>query len=122
MNHRGELQVDQAHRGYSTATEDAGYASLNPLFMRYIPLDGKFVGQDCYGYRSIEKFIDAALNIVQGYTTSESFDSTLPTVSQTLQTTAILQAGRLSLDSGNRPAKLHYTNIEPLVPIRIGLE
>ena len=122
MNHRGELQVDQAHRGYSTATQDAGYASLNPLFMRYIPLDGKFVGQDCYGYRSIEKFIDAALSIDQGYSTSESFDSTLPTVSQTLQTTAILQAGRLSLDNGNLPAKLHYAKVEPLVPIRIDLE
>ncbi len=121
MNQRGELQVDQAHRGYSTATQDAGYASLNPLFMRYIPLDGKFVGQDCYGYRSIEMFIDAALSIDQGYATFESFDSTLPTINQTLQTTAILQAGRLSLDNGNQPAKLHYGTIESFVPIRLSL-
>ena len=34
VGRRGELHADQAHRGYSTATDAAGFASLNPLYMR----------------------------------------------------------------------------------------
>lgn len=43
VGHRGELRVDQAHRGY-TQSADAGaaggtgaLATLNPLYMRYTP-------------------------------------------------------------------------------------
>jgi D-galacturonate reductase len=121
MGQRGELQIDQAHRGYNTATPDTGYTSLNPLFMRYTPSDGRFVGQDCYGYRSIEQFIDAALSINREHTNPEAFDPTLPTVAQTLQTTAILQAGRLSLDNHNMPILLHYEESQPLVPTALCL-
>ena len=118
----GELQVDQAHRGYSCATPKAGYASPNPLFMRYTPSDGKFVGQDCYGYRSIERFIDAAVSINGDQTDPETFDATLPTVAQTLQTTAILQAGRLSLNNKNLPVSLLYAESDPLFPTHLSVK
>lgn len=32
MGHTGEMRVDQAHRGYELATDDGGYASVNPLY------------------------------------------------------------------------------------------
>lgn len=51
MGQKGEINVDQAHRGYNMAADDTGYASVNPLFMKYVPRDGKFVGQLGYGYR-----------------------------------------------------------------------
>ena len=73
---KGEVSVDQAHRGYTAATDGegheglrlavrdswgwaapfvasaflhaaAGFASPNPLFFKYTPDDGKFVGQVC---------------------------------------------------------------------------
>jgi D-galacturonate reductase len=34
MGQSGEVHADQAHRGYNTATDEAGYAALNPLYMR----------------------------------------------------------------------------------------
>ena len=34
MGSSGELRVDQAHRGYSGSTDEAGFAALNPLYMR----------------------------------------------------------------------------------------
>jgi D-galacturonate reductase len=34
MGQVGELHADQAHRGYNGATDEAGYAALNPLYMR----------------------------------------------------------------------------------------
>ena len=121
MGHDGELQVDQAHRGYSTATVAQGYASLNPLFMKYTPSDGQFVGQEGYGYRSIERFIDAVTNINHESAKPEEFDATLPTIAKTLQSTAILQAGRLSLDHKSMPVMLHYSQSEPLVPIHLNV-
>jgi len=37
MGQTGELHADQAHRGYNTATDESGYAALNPLYMRSAP-------------------------------------------------------------------------------------
>jgi hypothetical protein len=34
MGQKGEVHADQAHRGYNTATDETGYAALNPLYMR----------------------------------------------------------------------------------------
>lgn len=36
MGQTGELHADQAHRGYNGASDEAGYAALNPLYMRCV--------------------------------------------------------------------------------------
>lgn len=101
MGHLGELTVDQAHRGYSSADDGDGYRSLNPLFMKYTPDSaGNFAGQLGYGYRSIEAFIQAVCQIRQGEAQPEDFESVLATARGTLLVTAILEAGRKSLDAG----------------------
>lgn len=102
MGARGEVTVDQAHRGYSSATDLAGHASLNPLFMKYAPSDGRFTGQTGYGYRSIEAFIEAAAAISSSNARPADYDTTLATASATRTTTAILEVGRRSLDAGGR--------------------
>ena len=109
MMHGGEVTCDQAHRGFSTATEAAGYASPNPLYMRYTPdAGGCFAGQLGYGYRSIEDFVRAAGECSGGGATPEQFEATLATAMGTLQGTAILQAGRKSLDAGGRTVAITY--------------
>jgi D-galacturonate reductase len=101
MGHLGELTVDQAHRGYSSADDGDGYRSLNPLFMKYTPDSaGNFAGQLGYGYRSIEAFVQAVCQIRQGEAQPEDFESVLATARGTLLVTAILEAGRKSLDAG----------------------
>jgi D-galacturonate reductase len=45
----GEINIDQAHRGYNMSSDGVGYRSVNPLFMKYTPTDGKFSGQRGYG-------------------------------------------------------------------------
>jgi D-galacturonate reductase len=92
LAHGGELQVDQAHRGFIGATA-TGQRSLNPLFMKYTPSNGRFAGQHGYGYRSIEVFLESARTGV--------IDPRLATAASTLQVTAVLEAGRLSLDRGS---------------------
>ena len=68
--------------------------------MKYSPSEsGHFDGQRGYGYISIEKFVDAARSVNAGATTAADFDAHgLPTIANTVLTTAILHAGRLSLD------------------------
>lgn len=109
MGHHGELNVDQAHRGYSLAAHEHGVASLNPLFMKYAPDDrGRFVGQGGYGYRSIEAFILAAAEIRGGNAAAADFEGKLATVRETSLVTAILEAGRRSLDHGGRVYEITY--------------
>lgn len=42
MGQKGEINVDQAHRGYNMADDASGYRSVNPLFMKYTPTQGEF--------------------------------------------------------------------------------
>ena len=109
MGHGGEVQVDQAHRGYTLATDQGGYTSANPLFMKYAPGDdGSFVGQTGYGYRSIEDFVDAACTIGQAKAGPADFRGSLATVQETDLVTAILEAGRRSLDAGGQRFTIDY--------------
>ena len=103
MGATGEIQIDQAHRGYSMSTDQSGFRSPNPLFMKYAPdADGAFAGQSSYGYRSIEAFIDAATSIEEKRSTPTDWNDRLATAIDTIPVTAILEAGRRSLDEGNR--------------------
>ena len=97
MGHEGEINVDQAHRGYTVATDKNGFKSANPLFMKYTPRNGRFAGQNGYGYKSLEHFVVNATKLAQKETTLESLDKSLPTVANTRMTTAILEAGYRSL-------------------------
>lgn len=115
MFHNGEVTVDQAHRGYSVATDGSGYASANPLFMKYTPDDGKFAGQQGYGYRSIEAFISAVASIQSGEKTARDYDHSLASVHTTYQTSAILDAGRKSLDNGSVPVEIVYDDKEHIM-------
>jgi D-galacturonate reductase len=97
MGHKGEINIDQAHRGYTIATDNDGFKSSNPLFMKYTPKDGKFAGQNGYGYISIERFITSVLKIKEDKTYLDISNKTLPTIQNTLDVTKILEAGKKSL-------------------------
>lgn len=99
----GEIRVDQAKRGYDIADDSVGQlAWVNPFYMRYAPdEDGNFQGQTGYGYVSIEKFIDGCTAVNEGKATLDDLDAKgLPTLKNTIATTAILEAGRISIDEG----------------------
>lgn len=113
MGTKGEVNVDQAHRGCTVATDAAGFASVNPLFMKYTPTNGMFSGQGSYGVRSFENFIDACREVNAGAKKPSDFDDgSLATVHTTMQGTAILEAGRLSLDAGGAPMDILYEGEE----------
>merc|ERR1719160_1464116 len=70
--------------------------------MKYTPdAEGFFAGQRGYGYLSLESFVDNCLALNAGEVTLQKInDMQLPTLEKTLNVTAILEAGRRSLDSG----------------------
>jgi D-galacturonate reductase len=100
MGEKGDVSIDQAHRGYDVTTDETGKAWYNPFYMKYSPsTSGHFDGQHGYGYISFEKFVDAARSVNSGETVAADYDTQgLPTIANTVLTTAILNAGRMSLD------------------------
>ncbi len=61
--------------------------------------EGNFNGQTGYGYISFEKFVDAVTALKEGKVTFDELDKrNLPTLRDTVAKTAILEAGRQSLD------------------------
>jgi D-galacturonate reductase len=98
MGHSGEINIDQAHRGYTQSTDSSGFKSANPLFMKYTPRDGKFAGQESYGYKSIATFIEAGLELSVDNAKLSQYNKILPTIQNTFNVTKILEAGRISLD------------------------
>ena len=109
MGTRGEIGVDQAHRGMTLARDGQPFGSVNPLFMKYTATNGYFSGQGSYGVRSFEGFVDACREINAGAREAGDFDDgSLATVGTTVQGTAILEAGRRSLDADGRPMDILY--------------
>ncbi|TGZ76275.1 hypothetical protein EX30DRAFT_360455 [Ascodesmis nigricans] len=99
---RGEIRIDQAKRGYESTTDATGIAWVNPFYMRYAPDEetGGFAGQEGYGYKSIEKFVDVCGRVNGGESVEGWEGRGLPTLAETVVVTAILEAGRRSLDEG----------------------
>ena len=79
----------------------------------------EFAGQRCYGYLSFEAFVDAAARCNDGSATPADFDGVLPTLATTAGATAILEAGRRSLDAAGRPHELVYADDTAETPIGI---
>jgi len=120
MGTKGEINVDQAHRGCTVSVDETPFASVNPLFMKYTPTNGYFSGQGGYGVRSFENFIDACKAINDGRSNPSDYDDgSIATVHTTLQGTAILEAGRMSLDADGQPMDLVYEGEKDLDPVSI---
>ena len=108
----GEVTADQCHRGYTLASDESdGLMSLNPLYIRNVPdTKGRYCGQTGYGYVSFERFVRAAAEINAGTKTPDDLDDELPTGRVTEAVTAILEAGRISLDNHGNKVALMYEN------------
>jgi D-galacturonate reductase len=63
-----------------------------------------------YGYRSIEEFVSAAEEVNSGAATVEDISArdVLATIDTTARVTAMLEAGRVSLDNGGAAVKILY--------------
>jgi D-galacturonate reductase len=83
--------------------------------MKYTPSDGKFCGQQGYGYKSLEAMVAAAAGVNGGSLRLSDCGEVLATAAETLRGTAVLEAGRKSLDRGG-PVDILYE--DPAHPCR----
>lgn len=60
MGHKGEIKVDQAHRGYTVSKDGDGFKSVNPLFMKYTPTNGEVTRRSLYRARTLNLVFDGA--------------------------------------------------------------
>ncbi|TKY90447.1 hypothetical protein EX895_000445 [Sporisorium graminicola] len=112
---QGETRINQARRGYQFTKEDSAQSvtggsctDYNPFYMRYTPdAEGFFAGQHGYGYLSLENFVTACTRINRGERNAADYDVVLPTIKDTVLTTAILEAGRRSLD-GKKTVQIKF--------------
>ncbi|KAH2767683.1 hypothetical protein KXW10_007619 [Aspergillus fumigatus] len=87
MGSKGEIRINQA-----SSFEMKAFADL----------------RTGYGYVSFEKFIDAVTALNEGRVTLDQLDARpLPTLKNTIATTAILHAGRISLDENRAVEIVH---------------
>jgi D-galacturonate reductase len=97
---RGRLDLDQTDRGVRLVTPDAGVETPNPHFSMVLGEDDEqsFRG---YGYRSVERFLRDAADVIAGRTTPGALDAIRPTFRQALVSTAVVEAANDSLrDAG----------------------
>lgn len=71
--------------------------------------------------RSFENFVDGAKSVNSGSASLSSLDHQLATIATTYRTTAILDAGRRSLDAGRGVAILYEDETRPCIPTRLQL-
>lgn len=81
-------------------TDLGRYRAILSFYMKYSPAaDGSFDGQRGYGYVSLSTWVEACIKVNKGEAKPEDFDNYgLPTIKNTIVTTAIIRAGRVSLD------------------------
>jgi len=79
---------------------------------------GRFAGQHGYGALSIFAFVDAALEINAGTITAAETDKDgqLATMGTTVTLTAILEAGKISMDNNSRAVVFKYENDSTAIP------
>lgn len=108
---KGEIAVNQAKRGYEVTEDAAGLMNYNPFYMQYAPDErGDFAGQGGYGYVSFEKFVDAVTEVKEGRASLGEVDKRgIPTLANTIATSAILEAGRRSLDQAGKTIAIKRT-------------
>jgi len=121
MGFSGEARVDQGHRGYYLDTDENGHQAINPLYMKYTPdTMGYYSGQGGYGYRSLEEFVTAATELnAEEKPDPRKYDHALATIWVTATSTAILQAGRQSLDNGGRAVLFEFDSTN--TPVKLVL-
>lgn len=76
-----------------------------------------------YGFKSFSAFVDAVHRVRDGSATIDQVAPSIAMGRDTIQATAVLEAGRRSLDAGNgRPCRILYDDGDWNVPTALRVE
>ena len=98
---KGHVESDQRYRGFETTLSQKGQNIINPYFF-YLNkgIDGNLDLEGKYGFKSIKIFIKSALAAEAGRDI-DSFEEVLPTIKESRNVTAIIEAADRSLQNGS---------------------
>ncbi len=96
---KGRFESDQKRRGITLVTDGGGVEEPNPYFCaRYDTDEGTaFRG---YGIESVKQFLNDSCALAEGSTALDALERTRPTFTQSLVSTAIIEAVNTSLRRG----------------------
>ena len=99
---KAHVESDQRYRGYQTALVGKGQQIVNPYFFNlHRGINGDLDLESKYGFRSVKTFVKAALEVNNGVKIAK-FENRLPTIRESRNVTAILEAADLSLKEGSK--------------------
>lgn len=104
---KGHIESDQRYRGFETTLSQKGHNIINPYFFHLKKgVDGKLDLEGKYGFKSIKTFIKSALAAEKGVDI-DYFEGILPTVKESKNVTAILEAADKSIGSKSSVVQLN---------------
>lgn len=103
---KGHVESDQRYRGFETTLCQKGQNVINPYFF-YLNkgIDGNPDLEGKYGFKSIKTFIKSALAIEKG-TNIDYFEGILPTIKESRNVTAIIEAADRSIQNNSSVVQL----------------
>ncbi|WP_035587196.1 Gfo/Idh/MocA family protein [Hippea jasoniae] len=102
----GYIVSDQRYRGFETVLVGKGQSIVNPYFFylnKY--LNGEVSLDVKYGFKSIKVFVESALAVENG-ANIQVFEKTLPTIRESRNVTAVLEAADKSLKNDSSIVKV----------------
>jgi len=98
---KGHIDSDQRYRGFETTLYQIGQKIVNPYFF-YLNkgIDGKLDLEGKYGFKSIKTFIKSILAVENG-TNIEDFEGKFPTIKDSINVTAIVEAADKSIQNNS---------------------
>ena len=103
---KGHVESDQRYRGFETMLCQRGQDIINPYFFYlHKGLDGNLDLEGKYGFKSIKTFIKSALAVENG-TNVDYFEGILPTIKESRNVTAILEAADRSIQNNSSVVQL----------------
>jgi D-galacturonate reductase len=103
----GSMNIDQKNRGIELVKEGIGIQQVNPYFSDYLPtLDGGLEFQG-YAVKSIRQFFLDIQSIKNGIVDPKELDSTRPSFTQGLVSTAVIEAVNMSLSRSSEWIDIH---------------
>ena len=109
--------TSQDHRGQQFYGDGQQFRFNNPFYFNGQPNEqGNLETEGLYGFESIKAFVDAATNVNTGKLNLDQARDKIVPVDKTIQTTAVIQAGDLSLHNGGVEYGIVYNDDVDLVP------
>lgn len=95
----GRYECDQKERGVKILLDDCPLEEPNPDFCRPYCTENGYLAWEGYGIDSINSFLGDVVSLIEGKKSPQEFEGIRPTFSESLFSTAVIEAAERSLEN-----------------------